>query len=86
MLHLFHRFKTLHEDSYDSQVQFRKRSNSIIATRKSIHADFFLLFKQHFIRDKIIKKKTCYTYSIDLKLYMMIPMTVRYNLESVATL
>ena len=30
-----YRFQTLHDDSYDSKVQFRKRSNSIIVTRKS---------------------------------------------------
>ena len=45
----------------------------------------FLLFKQHFLHDKIIKK-TSYNHSINFKFYMMIPMAVRYNLERVATL
>ena len=38
ILELSYQFETLHDDSYDSKVQFRKLSNPIIVTRKPVRA------------------------------------------------
>ena len=47
MFELSYRFQTLHKDSYISEVQFRRHSNSIIINRKSVrpfkHADFSVI-------------------------------------------
>ena len=36
MLEFYYRFQTLHDDSYNSKVRFRKCSNPIIVTKKSV--------------------------------------------------
>ena len=75
MLEWSYGFQTLHDDSYNSKVRFKKRNNSIIITKNPIL--YMLIFFTFF---------TTNSYPDHLIFGIMIPKTIRYNITSFDTL
>ena len=74
MIELFYRFQTLNSDSCNNKVRFRKRSNYIIVTRKSIW------FQHYAFMDVVIFVSVCFSCPrFCFKKGTMYPYLVVYN-------